>query len=341
MKTIRLALAVVALAVVACPIAFAQAPAQKTPVKLGVSGRPDQAPLELALRRGYFEQEGLDIQTVQANTGMEMLPSLATNQLQVASGSPNAALFNAMNRGIDLRLVADFAHIGAADDRSVSIMVRSDLMDSGVVKTPADMKGRSFSFGPGSGQITEIVNATFLAKGGLTKADIEPRFLTFADSLAAMSNKSLDAAFMVEPLVTMAERQNIAKVMMPAGQLNPGAELSVVYFSPAFAQQKDAATRFLVAFLKGVRDYYDAFFLGKDKAATITLLTQTLPVKDPALWETSKQYTDLNGKMNIADLKSQAAFYQKLGLVTGALPDIDKFVDTSFAEAAVQRLGAR
>jgi NitT/TauT family transport system substrate-binding protein len=129
--------------------------------------------------------------------------------------------------------------------------------------------------------------------------------------------------------------------MMPAGQLNPGAELSVVYFSPAFAQQKDAATRFLVAFLKGVRDYHDAFFLGKDKAATITLLTQTLPVKDPTLWETSKQYTDLNGKMNVADLKSQAAFYQKLGLVTGALPDIDKFVDTSFAEAAVQRLGAR
>src|SRR5262249_1174912 len=110
MKKLSLALSMVAIAVLAGPIALAPGPAQKTAGKLGGPGRPDQAALELALRRGYFEQEGLDIQTVQANTGMEMLPSLATNQLQVASGSPNAALFNALNRGIDIRLVADFAH---------------------------------------------------------------------------------------------------------------------------------------------------------------------------------------------------------------------------------------
>ena len=35
--------------------------------QLGVSGRPDQVSLELALRRGYFEQEGLDVETVEVD----------------------------------------------------------------------------------------------------------------------------------------------------------------------------------------------------------------------------------------------------------------------------------
>ena len=48
------------------------APAPRKSIKLGVSGRPDQASLELALRRGYFADEGLDVETVQAQTGQEM-----------------------------------------------------------------------------------------------------------------------------------------------------------------------------------------------------------------------------------------------------------------------------
>ena len=80
----------------------------------------------------------------------------------------------------------------------------------------------------------------------------------------------------------------------------------------------------MVAFLKGARDYYDAFFLGEDKDAAIAILTKYLPVKDPKLWETSRQYTDLNGHVNVADLKLQAAFQKAHGNVTGAVPDISK-----------------
>src|SRR5215469_5705217 len=136
------------------------APAPRKSMKLGVSGRPDQASLELALRRGYFADEGLDVETVQAQTGQEMVPSVASNQLQVASGSPNAGLFNALNRGIDIRIVGDFAHIGDAQDRTIAIVARADLVDSGQIKTFADAKGRVISQGPGPGQITEIVFQT-------------------------------------------------------------------------------------------------------------------------------------------------------------------------------------
>lgn len=316
-------------------------PAQRTKVVLGVSGRPDQAGLELALRRGYFEKQGLDIQTVQATTGQEMIPSLASNQLQVASGSPNAGLFNALNRGIDIRMVADFAHVGPKGDRTVSIVAREDLMDQGVIKSPADLKGRSIARGPGPGQITDFLYDTLFRKYGFTAAETNMRDLTFANSLAAMGTKTLDAAFLVEPLITVAEKRKIARVLIDGGSVIPGSELSIVYYSPEFARDKAAATKFMVAYLQGLRDYYDAFFLGKNKDAAIKLLAASLSVKDPAMWETSRQYMDVNGHFNVEDVKRQAAFYRAKGLVSGPVPDIDKHVDTSFAEAAVKVLGKR
>jgi NitT/TauT family transport system substrate-binding protein len=313
----------------------------KTVVKLGVSGRPDQAALELAIRRGYFEQQGLDVQTVQGSSGEEFVSSLAANQLQVASGSPNAGLFNALNRGIDIRLVADFAHVGGAEDRTIAIMVRKDLIDSGAVKTIADLKGRTIAAGPGRAQFPDVFYGKLFAAAKMTPEDVTFTNLNFADSLAAMSSKRIDAAFMVEPLVTQAEAQNIAKVLVPGGAVDPGAELSVVFYSPEFAKQTQAATSFLIAFLHGARDYHDAFFLNKDRDAAIKILTQYLPVKDPKLWENSRQFIDLNGRINVADLKSQAAFYKQQGNITGPVPDIDKFVAPQFAEAAVKSMGER
>lgn len=310
-------------------------------VRLGVSGRPDQASLEIALRRGYFEQEGLDVETVQATTGQEMVPSVASNQLQVASGSPNAGLFNALNRGIDIRIVGDFAHIGDAKDRTVAIIARADLVDSGKVKTFADLKGRVVSEGPGPGQITQIIFQKLFDQAKMSPSDVSVKYINFPDTLAAFASKTLDASFLVEPLVTAADRQNFARVIIPGGAIDPGAELSIWIYSPEFAKDKDAGTRFMVAFLKGARDYYDAFFLGKNKEATIALLTKYLPVKDPTLWETSRQYTDLNGRVNVADLKRQAAFHVQHGNVTGGVPDIDKFLSPEFAAAAVKQLGER
>ena len=328
-----------------CGTATAQTPssaaAARTHLKLGVSGRPDQASLELALRRGYFEQEGLEIETVQATTGQEMVPSLASNQLQAASGSPNAGLFNALNRNIDIRIVGDFAHIGDAKDRTVAILARADLMDAGQIKTIADLKGRKISQGPGPGQITELIFQELFDRARIADADVTMTYINFPDTIAAFASKAIDAAFLVEPLVTEAERRNLARVLMPGGEIDPGAELSIWLYSPEFAKDKDAATKFMVAFLRGARDYYDAFFLGKDKDGAIALLTKYLPVKDPALWQASRQSTDLNGRVNVADLKRQAAFQKARGHVTGPVPDIDKFLSPEFADAAVQRLGER
>jgi NitT/TauT family transport system substrate-binding protein len=172
---------------------------------------------------------------------------------------------------------------------------------------------------------------------------VNVQYMPFPDILSALGTGKLDAGTLTEPLVTQAVHQNIAKVLHPAGEVIPGAHLSVLQYSPDFASsQAQAATRFMVGYLQGVRDYYDAFFQKKDRDAVIKLLTQSLSVKDPQVWETAQpESIDLNGKVNLDDLKAQAQFYSQQGTLQGGVPDVARYVDARFAEAAVKELGPR
>jgi NitT/TauT family transport system substrate-binding protein len=322
--------------------AEAQSAASLQTVELGVTGRPDQAPMELAFRRGYFAEQGLDIHMVPATSGNEFVAPLATNQLDVASGSPTAALINALNRNIDIRIVADYAHVGARDDGAISIVMRKDLADSGAVKTVADLRGRSIAAGNGRGQVGNLVVRVMLQNADVRSDEVDVRSMNFVDALAAMASKSLDAAYLVEPLVTQSQAQNVARIFMKGSDIRAGTELSVLLYSPGFAQRTDLATGFMIAFLRGVRDYYDAFFRKKDRDAAIDIVTKYLPVKDRKIWEASMpQTTDLNGRVDVADIQQQAAIYKSFGDITGTVPDIAKYVDPQFAAGAVAKLGAR
>jgi hypothetical protein len=65
-------------------------------------------------------------------------------------------------------------------------------------------------------------------------------------------------------------------------------------------------------------------------------------LKDPKAWTSTRWgSTDPNGKINPASIKAQGAFYKEEGLINGPLPDIDNYIDMSFAEAAVRILGRR
>jgi NitT/TauT family transport system substrate-binding protein len=329
-----------ALLVIAAPASPA---ADKKAIHVGVVERPDLAPFLLALHGGRFAEQGLDVEPVVGTSGQDFVASLATGQMDVASGVPNAGLYNALNRGIDIRLVADYAHVSQkAEDSTVSIVVRADLVDSGAVKGPGDLKGRVLAAGPSNGQYPQILLAKALAQGKLTLNDVTVRFLPFPEAIAAMSSKSLDGSFMIEPLTTQADRQNVARKLVPAGAVDPGAELSIVLFSAQFAKDRDMANRYMVGFLGGVRMYYDAFFLKKGRDEAIAILTQWSPLKEAKLWaEAVAQNTDLNGRINIENLGQQAVFFKAQGTLTGDIPDFGKFVDMSFANAAVKVLGAR
>jgi len=319
------------------------ASAQKETVRVGVTDRPDNAALMIAVKRGYFERRGIDLELVGGgNAAQDFVASLSLGQIDVTNGSPSAGLFNALNRGIDIRIVGDWARVGGPTDATFALVAKRELLDSGAIKTAADLKGKPVGIGPVHGGVNDMLIDRALRKAGLAPADVSQEIIGFGDGIAALSSGKVAATLLIEPLVTLAKEKNVGRVLVPAGAVLPDAELAVVYFSSEFAAKSDLATRYMAAFLEGERDYADALIAHKDRDAVIDLLAKNTSMKDATLWGAIEpQHADLNGAVNVANLKVQAAFYKDAGMLSGPIPDIDKYMDPRFAAGAVKLIGRR
>src|SRR5206468_1078594 len=59
--------------------------------------------------KGWFEYMRIEPILEPFDSGGRMVSALATNQIQVGGGSPSVGLYNAIARGVDVKLVADRA----------------------------------------------------------------------------------------------------------------------------------------------------------------------------------------------------------------------------------------
>ena len=133
-------------------------------VKVGLVGNISDAPIYIGQERGYFEQEGLTLQTSTFDSAARQIAPLATGELDVGGGAISAGLFNAAGRKIDLRIVADRSRM-APGYSYVTLMIRKDLVDSGQFKSLADLKGKKIALAAPAISPSTILNAA-AEKGG-------------------------------------------------------------------------------------------------------------------------------------------------------------------------------
>src|SRR4051812_34457152 len=121
------------------PTAAATSPPQPTPlaletVRTGVNGSISEAAFYLAVDEGYFQQQGITLETEQFNSATQMVAVLGSGQLDVGGGAPSGGLYNAISREIPVRIVADRGHTrpGSAYE---GLIVRKDLYDSGALRS--------------------------------------------------------------------------------------------------------------------------------------------------------------------------------------------------------------
>ncbi|MBI4322108.1 MAG: ABC transporter substrate-binding protein [Chloroflexi bacterium] len=307
-------------------------------VKAGVTGSVVDAGFYIPYDRGYFKEQGLDVELVNFASGSLMPPPLGTGQLDVGAGGINAGLFNMIAREIPLRIVADKTH-AEPGNKALGFLVRKDLLDSGAIKTPADLKGKVVAMGTAaSGSENELV--TLLAQGGLTIKDIEIKTMGFSDVAVAFANKSVDFAFAFEPNVTTAEEKGGAVMWKPSHDIIPYHEQSIVLYGPAFIEKKfEAAKRFMVAYLKGIRDYNDAMFKNKGKDAIIAMISKYSTQADPAvLRKLYPQPINPDGYIYLQSIQSDVDYFTKAGHIKYPV-NLKEAIDNRFVDYAIERLG--
>jgi NitT/TauT family transport system substrate-binding protein len=331
----RLALA--ALIVAVCGPAAAQS---LTPVTIGNANTATDVGFFIADKKGYFRDAGIAVKMTSFPSAARMIAPLGTGQLDVGGGTVAAGLYNAVERGIRIRIVADKGSVRDGYEFS-TLLIRKDLVESGRYRRLADLKGMTIATAaPGSGSESSLNEA--LKKGGLAFGDVKVVYLGFPEQLAAYRNKGIDAGIAAEPTLTRAIRDGVA-VRASGETIYPGQQTAVLLFSESFAARRDLAQRFMNAYIRAVRAYNDALrdgrLAGPNAAEIISILNSETAIKDAETYATMTPFAvNPDGHVNAASLGNDLAFFKQRGLVDGKVA-AGQVIDPSFAEEAVRVLG--
>jgi NitT/TauT family transport system substrate-binding protein len=308
-------------------------------VRVGLVVSSSDAGIFIAQERGYFREEGLEVEIVPFQSGQSTIPALASGQLEIGSGALNAGMVNAVGRDVPIKVVADkgstppgFGYQGLA--------VRKGLVDSGRFRGCESFRGLKVAVTALAATMEPALDRA-LRDCGLAISDVELTTMSYPDMGAALRGGSIDAALLNEPILTLALSEGSAVVYKRNDEFYPGQQLAVLLYAPQFASaQRAAANRFMVGYLRGVRDHYDAFARGKGKAEVIDILARGTGVSDPTLFERSVAAgINPDGYVNMRSISDDIEWWGAHGYLSVRV-DATQLVDNAFVDYAIDRLGS-
>jgi len=299
--------------------AVGQGAPRETAPKVIVGDNPSLsgAPLYLALEKGYYRAAGIDVQLEMSGTTSDMAVLLATNRLQVIGGALSAGFFNSLSKGLPIALMMS----RATSPYSHYLMIRPEL--EGKLRRPADLKGRTVAVAA-RGAILVYELAKILEAGGLTLADVELKYIPFGQMATALTTGAVDAALMISPLQDQVAAKGIGVKWINADSMIKAQPVLVSAWQANtdwMRQNEDAARKFVLATLRGVRDYCTAYHRGANREEVTRILAKYSDVKDPALIDRIEWgATDVDGRIFAASVADIQDTFVKERLVSDRVP---------------------
>ncbi|OKL35424.1 ABC transporter substrate-binding protein [Domibacillus mangrovi] len=310
---------------------------KETKVVIAEDGSASGAGFYIANEKGYFDDYNIEVKFATFSNSDDMLPALASGDVDIAGGISSASFFNAIAQGIDVKIIADKGH-NEKGKSYFTFVIGADKQ--GEIKDYSDLKGKKIAVST-EHAVDDYIFHQMLEHAGLTKDDVEMVIMSdFGNMMAAIGNGSIDAALQIEPLITQGVAEGIHVRFGDTTDFAPEAQIAMVLGSPQFMKdEQDVSLRFMAAYLKGVRDYNDAFKKGEGKDGIIDIMTQYTALKDAAVWEdVFVTGLDPNGKMFIKDIRNQYEMYKKNGAIRGEF-NFDEAIDTAITEKAAKIIG--
>jgi len=219
------------------------------------------APFYIADAKGYFRDAGITVEKTQVAAGQDAVAFLANGQLDALFGGVSAGLFNALQRGLDVKLVASMGGESIDPDAvpPVPLVIRMDLYNSGVRQASA-LKGLRVAVPGGLGSTGSFDLAVQLERVGLALRDVNIINLTMPDTIQALKNRAVDAAITTNPFLSSILKDNLAVVGAPsiASILGRPIAKTGLFFNPTFiAEHHDAVARFVNALTRASQDLQD------------------------------------------------------------------------------------
>ncbi|MFE4793765.1 ABC transporter substrate-binding protein [Streptomyces sp. NPDC057908] len=305
------------------PAARPVAKKRKITVATGTLSAEYVAPLQVAVAKGEFAKEGLDVELKVLPTP-DALPLLAKGDVDAQWAAPEAAVMNGINAGFDIKWVA--GNFSPDPTSKSGLWVR---LKDGESADHVDMAGRKMGTMIGKGSVIAYPMDTSLKKhgGGLDKISFQQ--LGSADVLTALQNGGVDSAWLLDPIWRKVDGDK--KYAFLGGQ-PVGEPLGGLLFGPTLLNKDpDAGVAFLRAYIRTVNTYFAGDY--KSDPAFVAELAKLMKTDEATLRSTPSMRMDWEIRKGTTDRLQKA--YADSGVSKGTPVPETKAVDRAMYSEAV------
>lgn len=302
-----------------------QAGGETATLRLAVSSWVGYGPLWLAEERGYFDEEGVNVDLSLVEVSADRITAMQADRLDASATTIDTwTLFSAQG--------ADLVQVLAVDESAGG----DGIVAKKEIASIADLKGKSVAVQ--SASTSQFLLANALQAAGLSLGDLTLLDMSSGDAGAAFVAGQVDAAVTWQPWLANARNTDFGHVLLDSKE-TPGLIVDTVAFRPQFVQEHpDAVAAFVRAYYRAIDD----IAANPDEANAIMAKSISMDtddfvatLADLRLWgkdENVAYFGTAEAPGPIDDLVTKAGeFYKEIG-VTDNVPDPKTIVDPSFVD---------
>lgn len=258
------------------------------PYKVGYNSWIGYISLFIAKEKGFFKDEGLDLQMQSFSSPGDGLAPLLGGQLDAHFTTADSVV-TALDKAPGRLEIVYMTDTSAGAD---AILAKSDIA------TVADLKGKTVA--ATAGQCNELLLRKALTKYGLTPGDIKLTNMNPDDAGAAFAAGKLDAAVTWEPWITKVEGEKKGHVIFSSKEA-PNLILDVVAISDKTAKDKSEETK---AFLKALNKANELAI--SDPKAAADIAAKSLELKPEEVLDMLPKVKLYGASENVEQMKGPA-----------------------------------
>lgn len=311
-----------------------EAPVSMEPesVKVGIFPYSAYTPQIIAQEEGFFAEQNLTVEFVTFQKGPEAMAALASGQIDITSSMMDVGSLNAIAQGANLRFVADEGYVDPNASCAYSSWgVKKSDLDSGRFNDIANLKGMKIAVPKSS--LLEYGLYLLVKQANLTTNDVTITDTPAQNRIDALTSGAVDISQLGEPWVTRALDTGLVASWNPFNSYMPEQQFGAMYFGPTiYDGRTDVGKRFMVAYLKGVRQYNE----GKTDR-NVELMAQLTKLDPAEVKKTCWQSFRNDGSLDIQSIVNFEEWAVSMGYLDKVVQGAD-FFDPQFVDYANQIL---
>jgi NitT/TauT family transport system substrate-binding protein len=228
--------------------------------------------LEYGVEKGFFKERELDVEVTPSQGGATVVPAVVSGDSDIA-GSNLVSVLLAQGKDIPVKIVAPGTFVRGERSQDFSAILVAGDSD---IRSPQDLEGKTLAVNTLK-NVAEVAAKASLARQGVDVSKIELAEVDFPDMNGALAEGRVDAAFQIEPFVSLGVKEGHRVVDRPYVGTKPGLQIGCYFTSEQYlSENEDVVERFR----EGIAD--TAAAIAEDPAAFREFLPEASEIPPPA-----------------------------------------------------------